>query len=253
MINHSPTKLNMLPCMETLLAILIIVLFIVERSIEAGDTLAQGESLTGNQILTSNNGTFQLGFFEASKGTGRFYLSIRHTKLEGQPLVWVANRDKPLPDATGSRLLIATNGNLELFHGPHLFWNTSLSLSTSAESAVLRENGNLMVRDGGAGVLWQSFDHPTHTWLPGATLGFDKKTGTARRLVSWKSNEDPSPGEFVLEITPESKMVLKWKETEVYFESESDGNNQFGFDAQLLNSLSIRFVVNWMFIIRFVY
>ncbi|XP_042021551.1 G-type lectin S-receptor-like serine/threonine-protein kinase At4g27290 [Salvia splendens] len=224
-----------------LLAISIIVLVMAERSSRAGDTLARREYLTGNQMLTSNKGTFQLGFFETSKGTGRFYLSIRHTKLEGQPLVWVANRDKPLPDATASILRIATNGNLELFNGPALFWN--ISLSTLAESAVLRENGNLIVRDGGAGVVWQSFDHPTHTWLPGATLGFDKKTGTARRLVSWKSNEDPSPGEFAVEITPESKMVLKWKETAVYFESESEGsgNNQFGFDAQLLNSLSIRF------------
>ncbi|KAL1569233.1 G-type lectin S-receptor-like serine/threonine-protein kinase0 [Salvia divinorum] len=226
-----------------MVAISIIVLVMVERSIGEGDTLAQGESLTENQILTSKNGTFQLGFFETSQGTGRFYLSIRYTKLEGQPLVWIANRDKALPDATSSNLQIATNGNLELFNGRDLFWNTSLSLSTSAESAVLREDGNLVLKDGGAvaAVVWQSFDHPTHTWLPGATLGFDKKTGSTRRLVSWKSNEDPSPGEFAVEISPESKLVLKWKETTVYYESDGSANNQFGFDAQLLNSLAIRF------------
>ncbi|XP_057766657.1 G-type lectin S-receptor-like serine/threonine-protein kinase At4g03230 [Salvia miltiorrhiza] len=225
------------------LVIVVVVLLMAEKSVNgAGDTLTKGESLTGSQTLTSKGGTFELGFFHTS--TDRFYLSIRYTQIEPKPLVWVANRDKPLPDATAANLQIASNGDLQLHYGRDLFWSTS----TSAESvaAVLSDDGNLIVRDESRPEkkkLWQSFDQPTHAWLPGATLG------GARRLVSWKSDEDPSAGMFSAEMSSESKVVLKWNESAVYWESESyEPGNQFGFDAQQLNSLSIRFEVEKQYV-----
>ncbi|GMN66522.1 hypothetical protein TIFTF001_035585 [Ficus carica] len=50
--------------------------------------------------------------------------------------------------------------------------------------------------------LWESFDHPTDTWLPGNKMGYNKKTGEKRLVTSWRSPEDPAPGLFTLELFP---------------------------------------------------
>jgi hypothetical protein len=51
-------------------------------------------------------------------------------------------------------------------------------------------------------VLWQSFDYPTDTFLPGAKLGWDKITGLNRRLVSRKNSIDLAPGRYSEELDP---------------------------------------------------
>lgn len=47
-------------------------------------------------------------------------------------------------------------------------------------TAVLHDDGNLILSDVSKAstplLLWQSFDHPTHTFLAGAKLGYDKRT-----------------------------------------------------------------------------
>ncbi|XP_070664604.1 G-type lectin S-receptor-like serine/threonine-protein kinase At4g11900 [Malus domestica] len=48
--------------------------------------------------------------------------------------------------------------------------------------------------------LWQSFDYPSDTWLPGMKLGWDLRTGLKQLLSSWKDSEDPSPGDFTYGI-----------------------------------------------------
>lgn len=51
--------------------------------------------------------------------------------------------------------------------------------------------------------LWQSFDHPTDTYLPGMmSLGWDLATGVEIYLSSWKSHDDPGPGEFTAHLDP---------------------------------------------------
>ncbi|KAH9626710.1 hypothetical protein KSS87_021501 [Heliosperma pusillum] len=48
--------------------------------------------------------------------------------------------------------------------------------------------------------IWQSFDYPTDTLLPGQKIGLNFKKGLDRRLVSWVSTEDPSLGNFSLSV-----------------------------------------------------
>ncbi|KAK3019226.1 hypothetical protein RJ639_003809 [Escallonia herrerae] len=47
-----------------------------------------------------------------------------------------------------------------------------------------------------------SFDYPSDTLLPGMKLGKNFEAGLQRYLSSWKSNDDPSPGDFTYHCDP---------------------------------------------------
>ncbi|KAK9139237.1 hypothetical protein Scep_008918 [Stephania cephalantha] len=70
-------------------------------------------------------------------------------------------------------------------------------------AAKLLDSGNLELRDMSSGdLLWQSFDYPSDTFLPGMKLGFDDVTGRVWTLSSWRSTSDPSPGQFQVILDP---------------------------------------------------
>ncbi|WMV16180.1 hypothetical protein MTR67_009565 [Solanum verrucosum] len=48
--------------------------------------------------------------------------------------------------------------------------------------------------------LWQSFDHLVDTLLPGMKLGWDKKTGIDRSMRSWRTEGDPTPGDYLFRL-----------------------------------------------------
>ncbi|MBA0705546.1 hypothetical protein Golax_017733, partial [Gossypium laxum] len=79
----------------------------------------------------------------------------------------------------------------------------------------LLDSGNLVVRDGKdskpENYLWQSFDYPSDTMLPGMKIGIDLRTGFHRRLAAWKNWDDPSPGDltFGVEFHGSPEMVLR--------------------------------------------
>jgi hypothetical protein len=45
-------------------------------------------------------------------------------------------------------------------------------------------------------VIWQSFEHPTNTFLNGIRSGTDFRTGAQWFLSSWRSAGDPSADDF---------------------------------------------------------
>ena len=65
-----------------------------------------------------------------------------------------------------------------------------------------------MLRVPGAGVVWQSFDYPTDTLLPGMKLGIDFRTGLDRRMTSWRAAGDPSPGDYTFRLGPQGSPEL---------------------------------------------
>jgi hypothetical protein len=103
-------------------------------------------------------------------------------------------------------------------------WSTNLTSTTSSSpvEAVLLDEGNLVVRDGSnsSKYLWQSFDHPAHTWLPGGKIAFNKITNEKQRLISWKNEEDPAPGLFNLELQANtSSYIILWNRSIQYWTS----------------------------------
>nr|GEV94557.1 G-type lectin S-receptor-like serine/threonine-protein kinase At1g61550 [Tanacetum cinerariifolium] len=49
-------------------------------------------------------------------------------------------------------------------------------------------------------ILWESFDYPSNSLLPGMKLGTNGKTQGTHFMTSWKSDDDPTPGNFVAHL-----------------------------------------------------
>ena len=175
------------------------------------------------ETVISESGNFKLGFFTPGTSS-KIYLGICYNDLGVQKYVWVANRENPLSDQSSSRLELSEDGNLLLLEDSSKkpFWSTNLThpLSNSTE-AVLGDDGNFVLRESSnpSSIFWQSFDHPTDTWLPGAKLGIDKITGKSKQLISWKNSEDPAPGMFSFGLAPNgsSQYILEWNRSQIYW------------------------------------
>lgn len=190
-----------------------------------GDTISANASLSGDETILSAGGFFRLGFYNPGN-TSNFYIAIWYASITTRTAVWVANRDRPITDKSTSRLLIR-DSNLVLLDGSDTqVWSTAVQTNASVGplEAVLLSIGNLVLRpasDPSSTVVWQSIDHPTHTWLPGGKLGLNKRTGKSQLLTSWTNPEDPAPGLFSLELDPNgtSDYFILWNRTIQYWRS----------------------------------
>ncbi|KAL3620653.1 hypothetical protein CASFOL_035565 [Castilleja foliolosa] len=167
------------------------------------DTIGISQSLRDGQTLVSSGGTFELGFFSPGNSTNR-YLGIWYNNISNQTVVWVANRRAPLRSNT-SVLRVTELGNLTLSDNDVIVWSTNASGSVRNPMAQLLDTGNVVVRDAndtGNNFVWESFDYPTDTFLPGMGIGFDYTTGVESYISSWTSDVDPSPGECTSHLDP---------------------------------------------------
>ncbi|XP_010247744.1 PREDICTED: G-type lectin S-receptor-like serine/threonine-protein kinase At4g27290 [Nelumbo nucifera] len=169
----------------------------------AVDTMALNQTITGDQTLVSAGQTFELGFF--TPGNSRnCYLGIWYKNIPLPTIVWVANRDNPLTDSSGA-LKIGDNGNLVLLNKTgSIVWSSISSRAAKIPIAQLLDSGNLVLRDESGddseSYLWQSFDYPSDTLMPGMKFGLNFKTGHSWYLTSWKAVEDPSTGDFTYKL-----------------------------------------------------
>ncbi|KAF8414037.1 hypothetical protein HHK36_002036 [Tetracentron sinense] len=169
----------------------------------AADTITPFQSISDDQSLVSEGGGFELGFFSPGSSKNR-YLGIWYKKISVRTVVWVANRDNPLTNSSGV-LKLDTKGNLVLVNQREsVLWSSNLSRIVENPVVQLLESGNLVLRDekdvNSESYVWQSFDYPSDTLLPGMKLGWDLKKGLNRRLSSWKKDDDPSPGRLTYGI-----------------------------------------------------
>ncbi|KAF8093549.1 hypothetical protein N665_0383s0174 [Sinapis alba] len=208
----------------------------------AADTISANFTLSGDQTLLSSNGTFKMGFFQPGTSSN-FYIGMWYQELSIQTIVWVANREKAVSDKNTS-VLKMSDGNLVLLDGNNLVWSTGLK-SSSAHEAVLLDDGNLVLRDEAGSVLWQSFDNPGDTWLPGAKIRYDKRTKKSQRLTSWTSIEDPSPGLFSLELDESTAYKILWNGSTHYWSSGPWNNQSKIFDS--VPEMRLNYIYNFSF------
>ncbi|WKA12312.1 hypothetical protein VitviT2T_029710 [Vitis vinifera] len=193
--------------MDSLTTVAVIFSYVLSllRISVAVDTIIVNQNITDGETITSAGGSFELGFFSPGNSKNR-YLGIWYKKASKKPVVWVANRESPITDSSGV-LKVTQPGILVLVNGTNgILWNSTSSRSAQDPNAQLLESGNLVMRNGNdrdpENFLWQSFDYPCDTLLPGMKLGRNRVAGLDRYLSSWKSADDPSKGNFTYWIDP---------------------------------------------------
>ncbi|KAM4121423.1 hypothetical protein ACB094_01G004700 [Castanea mollissima] len=217
---------------------------------DAADGIAKSESLTEGMTLVSRDGSFALGFFSPGN-SGNRYLGIWYNNIPVRTVVWVANRLNPINDSSGM-LMVNSSGSLVL-HSQNrtVAWSANSTKKAWNPIVQLLDSGNLVLREekeeNPEKYLWQSFDYPSDTWLPGMKLGWDLKIGLERRLSAWKSPDDPSPGELSwgVELHNYPEIVVK-KGTKKFF--RTGPWNGLGFSCVL--GLNDNQVYNYDFVIN---
>ncbi|CAL5443233.1 unnamed protein product [Camellia sinensis] len=210
----------------------------------AVDTLTVGQVMKDWDYLESPNKRYRLHFSSPDGSTSR-YLGIQHmgvypwVNVRIPMLVWVANRDKPIADTSGT-LSISHDGNLVLSNYSGNFYTIlnaqHPAMSSSNTSATLLNTGNLVLRAAGKHIVWQSFDYPSDTWLPGMKLGlFKSSTGQLENqfLTSWLSDQVPAMGAFTFGVDPNNtKQLVIWKRGVIYWRSGMWNGYNFTYFAQ---------------------
>uniref|UniRef100_A0A0A0LX86 Receptor-like serine/threonine-protein kinase n=1 Tax=Cucumis sativus TaxID=3659 RepID=A0A0A0LX86_CUCSA len=151
----------------------------------------------------SSNKNFVLGFFSLNNSTTTRYVGIWYNQIPQQTIVWVANRNQPLNDTSGT-FALDSHGNVIVFSPTQTIslWSTNTTIQSKDDVLFeLQNTGNLaLIERKTQKVIWQSFDYPSHVLLPYMKLGLNRRTGFSWFLTSWKAQDDPGTGSFSVRI-----------------------------------------------------
>ncbi|KAM5559267.1 G-type lectin S-receptor-like serine/threonine-protein kinase RKS1 [Rosa sericea] len=193
-----------------------LLLFLLFQFCTCRDTIRWNEQQlkdVDGEVLVSKESNFELGFFSPGDSSHR-YVAIWYSqsKISAKTVVWIANRDSPINDTSGV-LKMNRYGELALYaynmeNIP--IWSSNVSQLVQNTNTLYRyvqllDTGNLVLfRDGknGSLILWQSFDYPTDTLIPGMKFGLNWKKGLDWVLTSWKSPDDPGKGDYAFRVDP---------------------------------------------------
>ncbi|KAL7122695.1 hypothetical protein ACP275_01G059700 [Erythranthe tilingii] len=211
------------------------------NQVSSTDTLKPGggggEFNSSSQLVSAKK-IFTLGFY-TPEDTNNTYLAIWYTDASRYPL-WIANRENPVSRNSNPILAIGTTGeNLVIAHGGG---GESFELYAGQSgkniSATLLDTGNFVVSSVSGEVLWQSFDYPTDTLLPGMKLGFDRKTGRNWTLSSWFGRNNPATGAYTLEWDLISGRLLVRRRGVVYWTSGE--MKDYRYDGQGFGEFTVK-------------
>lgn len=137
----------------------------------------------------SINGNFVCGFVCNSEGATAcvFAISIFQpfdpNSTFSPRMVWSANRNNPV--GLGAKLNLSRGGlTLQNLNGS-LVWSTKVA-SNSVSVLKLTDQGNLVLLDGNNATIWQSFDHPTDSIVPGQRLVSGQMLKASMSAETWR-------------------------------------------------------------------
>ncbi|KAI3501975.1 hypothetical protein L1887_30005 [Cichorium endivia] len=227
-------------------------IFFSLSSSAAVDTLTANQPIKDGNTIISDGEMYELGFFSPGKSKNR-YLGIWYKKISTGTVVWVANRDSPISDTSGV-FEVGREGSLLILSGSTntVIWssNTTASVRDVNPVAQLLDTGNLIVWDESStkeNPIWQSFDYPGNTLLPGMKLGKDLITETERSITTWKSPDDPSIGLYKLRLDTNGypQVFMGDSLVDIFRLAPWNGVGFRGIPVENTNSIySVEFVVN---------
>ncbi|KAK8368351.1 hypothetical protein V6Z12_A01G034600 [Gossypium hirsutum] len=182
-------------------------------------TITASKSIKDPDVIISQSGVFRLGFFSFANSSNR-YVGILYNQIPIQTVVWVANRNKPVKDFSGI-LKISDDGNLVVLNGKaEILWSSNAkNLVPNATTAQLLDSGNLVLNNG-VNSLWESFEDPSNAFLETMKISTDVKKGRKVEIKSWKSPDDPSDGNFSLSLEPFNiPEGAIWNNNQLYYRS----------------------------------
>ncbi|XP_076960445.1 G-type lectin S-receptor-like serine/threonine-protein kinase At4g27290 [Bidens hawaiensis] len=198
--------------------------FLMLTTSRSSDTIPMHQNISDGQTIVSENAIFELGFFSPGSSRNR-YLGIWFKNISLPTIAWVANRETPLLDNSGV-VKLDNQGNLTLVNGINqVIWSSNSSASGTNINLIVQllDSGNLVIKNGNENVIWQSFDYPGDTLLPGMKSGKNFITGRETYLTSWRSADDPSPGEYTLRF-----LSVKGKYQQSYIRKNSAIETRIG-------------------------
>lgn len=197
--------------------VLLLLAFFSLRRCFGEDRITFSTPINDSETLLCKSGTFRFGFFTPVNSTTRLrYVGIWYDKIPIQTVIWVANKDTPVNDTSGV-ISISDDGNLVVTDGRNrLLWSTNVTVSVPPNATwfQLLDTGNLRLQDNrnNGEILWESFTHPYNSFMPRMNLGTNVRPGDNLKLTSWRSDQDPSTGDYTAGLAPFTfPELLIWK------------------------------------------
>ncbi|KAL5566524.1 hypothetical protein UlMin_029688 [Ulmus minor] len=162
--------------------------------------ISLGSSLTAadnNLSWESPSGDFAFGFRQIGKDG--FLLAIWFSKIPQKTIVWSANGSNLVQ--RGSNVQLTEVGLVLRDTNGDQMWYTEITSPGVANGAML-DTGNFVLANQTSAPLWESFDHPTDTLLPGQTLAQGMK------LVARYSETNYSSGRHQFEMQSDGNLTL---------------------------------------------
>nr|GMD75106.1 G-type lectin S-receptor-like serine/threonine-protein kinase At4g27290 isoform X2 [Ipomoea batatas] len=190
------------------------------------DIINSTQILKDGDTISSSGGRFELGFFKLGSPFKQ-YVGIRYKQIPAKTVVWVANRNVPIIANASQVVLKVTKPGILLvlnINNAAILWSTNMPAGRAVQNPVaqLLDSGNLVVRDAADenpdNFLWQSFDYPAQTYLPGVRMGKNLVTGKEVYMTAWRSDDDPSSGEITMHCDPSGypQTVIRNGSTVIY-------------------------------------
>ncbi|KAJ4953273.1 hypothetical protein NE237_030105 [Protea cynaroides] len=194
--------------------------------------------IAGNSTILSSNRTFELGFFMTDGGSN-LYVGIWYASIPIRTYVWVANRNSPVKDLISSIMRLTEDGKLQITDsGDRNVWRTENA--EEGVSAQLLETGNFVLLSRNGTIVWQSFDFPADTWLP------DMNITSHISIECWRSESDPSPGNYSLRLKPpeNGEFELVFNDSHTYWSTGNWTGNAFAN----IPEMTVRYIYSFHFV-----
>ncbi|GAB4851601.1 hypothetical protein Ancab_031003 [Ancistrocladus abbreviatus] len=191
-------------------------------------------SVMENNLWVSSNGDFALGFFNHSDQPNLLSVGIwfnsKSIPVEKQTVVWVAGADVSVGNKSYFQLTL--KGDLVLFDSSSgAFLWTSNTCHLSVTSAVLQDNGNFVLLNGNRDTVWQSFDTPSDTLVPGQNLS------VYQILRAMSKNSISSY--YSLQMSELGQLQLTWESNITYWTSGSPSHGKVTAVLRLNGALQL--------------